>query len=240
MKKFGFILLATVLLSGCSSIHSHDWTPANYQQPATCSVCGQSEGVALIADFDRYAIKVLPLTRGKTFEYHTVCADSDETVTGNVSVEDFRRFDSDEAHQGKSGYQWQILTLKLQIGDAASNQYGFRYNYVINDFYNIENFTRTYRYDDEKQYCTFTVNWYGKDYDGCHVRVGCNNGEWRQGSDYYYKDITITFEALLPEGYDGLVAGLRNSAVDATDRYYLNQYYQQNDFVLFRMGETND
>ena len=240
MKKLGFILLAIFLLSGCSSIHSHNWAPANYQQPATCSQCGQSEGNALTADFVRYDIKVLPLTPEKTYEYHTVCSDSEDAVTGLVSVADYRRFDSDETHQGKNGYQWQILTLKLQIGDAASNLHGFRYNYVVNDYYNIEGFTRSYRYDEEKQYCAFTVSWYGKDYDGCHVRVGCNNGEWRQGSDYYYKDITITFEALLPEGYDGLIAGLRNSAVNAADRYYLNQYYQQNDFVLFRMGEKND
>ncbi len=227
-------------LSGCSAIHSHSWEPANYQQPATCSVCGQSEGVAMAADFDKYEIKVQSLQQDKTYEYHTVCSETDDAVTGKVTVADFRRFDTDDTHQAKSGYQWQILTLKLQIGDEASNLHGFRYNYVVNDYYNIEGFTRSYRYDEEKQYCTFTVNWYGKDYEGCHVRVNCSNGEWRQSNEHYYKDITIVFEALLPEGYDGMVAGLRNSGLKTDEKYYLNQYYQQGDFVLFRMGDAND
>ena len=112
-------------------------------------------------------------------DIENTCAESDEPTAGKVSVSGYQVFDSDDTHQGKNGYQWQILTVKLAIGDLASNQYGFRYNYVISDCFSIESFTRSYRYDEEKGYNVFTVNWYGEDYDECRIRVICNNGEWR-------------------------------------------------------------
>ena len=232
--------MAALILTGCSSIHSHSWEPANYQAPSTCSVCGQTQGVPLTADVEKYGIRVNPLTIDKEYAYHTVCSENDEPTEGKVSVSAYQVFDSDETHQGKNGYQWQILTLKLIIGDAASNQYGFRYNYVISDCFNIEAFTKAYRYDEEKGYNTFTVNWYGKESDDCHLRVICNNGEWIQRGELYYKNITITFEALLPEGYDGLIVGLRDSSVSTEEKYYLYQYYDENSFVLFRMGGQHD
>lgn len=240
MKKLGTLLLAGLILSGCSSIHSHSWQPANYQAPTTCSVCGQTQGTALVSDLEKYEIKVNPLTIDEEYAYHTVCSENSEPTEGKVSASAYQVFDTDETHQAKSGYQWQILTLKLIIGDDNSNKYGFRYNYVVIDCFNIEAFTKSYRYDEEKGYNTFTVNWYGQDYEDCRLRVLCNNGEWYRKGELYYKNITITFEALLPEGYDGLIVGLRDSSVSTDGKYYLYQYYDENSFVLFRMGGQHD
>ncbi|MBR5048335.1 MAG: hypothetical protein IKX74_01615 [Erysipelotrichaceae bacterium] len=236
MKKLGLLLLAVMILTGCSSIHSHSWAPANYQQPSTCSTCGQTQGEAKTADFEKYKIKANPLTADVAYEYHTICSETDDPTAGSVSVASWQVFASDETHQARNGYQWQVLTLKLKIGNEASNQYGFRYNYVICDYYDIESFSKSYEYDEEKQYNTFTVNYFGKDYEDCRLRVICNNGEWLQKGLSYYKNITVTFEALLPEGYDGLVVGLRDSSVSTEGKYYLNQYYEEDSFVLFRMG----
>ena len=47
MKKILLVLISLCVLSGCSSLHTHQWEEATCDQPKTCSKCGETEGEAL-------------------------------------------------------------------------------------------------------------------------------------------------------------------------------------------------
>ena len=229
-------LLILLTLSGCSSeMHIHKWTEANYQSPSTCSVCGATKGLPLTADFDKYniAINLLP---DEEAAYHTVCGEEQLETQGSVQLISCHNITEDETHQAKNGYSWQIVKVLLVMGDENSNTYGFDYNYIINDFYDIETFEKTFVYDEKSGYNRFTVNYNGKDYEDCLAMVTASSGEWKKDGDVYKKEIELTWNMQVPTGYDGMVIGLRNSKVSTDGKYYLYQYYTTDDFLLYKVG----
>ena len=228
------LLLAVLILTGCNDVgfHSHRWTEPDYQNPSTCTVCHATRGLPLTADFDHYDIQT---DLQQSQEYHTVTVEENLEVSGTVSVAGHDSFESDESHQALKGYKWHIVTLKLTVGDENSNLYGFDYNYLITDYYNIHGFENSYRFNSDTSFNTFTVNFNGTDYEECICYVQTSSGQWTKNGDIYQKEINVTWNLLIPEGYDGIVVGFRNSAIEIKDSDYLNDYYAAKDFVLFRV-----
>ena len=40
----------------------------------------------------------------------------------------------------------------------------------------------------------------------------------------------------IDQGYDGIVVGLRNSGIDNSGKYFIYEYYNETDFLLFRVN----
>ena len=237
MRKY-IVFLFVLFLCGCSDIHTHKWQPANYQNPSMCSVCKETKGQKLTADFDRYQIR---LSEGDN-NYTTVCADEPLETKGTVRLEKLEPLTADDRHPEVKEYKWYSTVLKILMGDENSNRHGFNYNYLITDYYDIEAFANSSHISEEDRADRFTVNFYGKDYDQCLCRSSAASEEWQKGDNgLYYKNVTVTFELRLPEGYDGIVLGVRNSGLTIEENTYFHQYYNDSDFVLFRAGgNTHD
>ena len=127
MKKLT-ILLLIILLSGCSSFHSHQWGEPNYQQPSTCSICGETRGLPLEADFDSYEITGF-ISNGEAVRYVTCCDEEDLPAEGVFTVVSHDIISSNEALNAVTGYKWHIVTMTIDINDINSNEYGFLYNF---------------------------------------------------------------------------------------------------------------
>ena len=83
MKKILLILI--ILLSGCSAFREHQYTDANYQQPAICTICQKEAGFPLQPDFSKYDI-VLNMGLNKSYLLETVCKD-DRSIYTTATVE---------------------------------------------------------------------------------------------------------------------------------------------------------
>ena len=223
-----------IMLTGCTGVHTHKWKDANYQNPSMCEECGATRGLPLTADFEQYGLKA-DMVLNKDYVLHTLCADEKIDTTAVVTIVSSTTIKSDDSHEAKDGYQWHIIKLSMNAGDANSNAHGFTYNYLIADYYDMEKFVVSYQYADKRNN-VFTVNYNGIDYTECICNIQTVSGEWTMnGADgYYHKIITITWNILVPEGYDGIVVGVHSSAIDNEGKL-LKDYYKADDFLLFRV-----
>ncbi len=233
MKRFFTLLLSLTLLTGCSSLHSHQWNDANYQQPSTCSICHETRGLPLQADFDAYGITAF-VTTGQSAAYTTRCQEEDLSAEGTFTVSDHQIIASDSNHAAVTGYNWHIITMTIDMEDPNSNEYGFLYNYFITDFYDIAGFEMSYK-ANESGSNSFTVNYNGQDYDKCLCQSVTSSSNWTKKNDGFIKTVTIVMNILIPENYDGIVIGVRNSALDTEGKYLFNEYYSRDDFILYRV-----
>lgn len=239
-KKFLLVLVSLILLSGCSSIHQHKYSPANYQQPETCSICGKTKGFELTAEFEQRKLET-NMEFNQTYEYSTICS-KDETFTtvGKVTIIKDEVIQSDENHPAKDGYNYHIVAIQLVFDDFNSNEYGFKYNYFTTDFYDITDFTNSYSFNSESQLNEFKINYYGVEYP-CTLNTIITKTDWKKNTEgMYTKTITITQEYLLPENYDGIIVGLRNSSLDVSNSTYIYQYYNPEQFLLYRLENTHE
>ena len=76
-------LILILLLAGCGNFHSHKWADANYQEPMKCSVCGETIGEHLEADFAVQKIEP-SLKDGQTAEYHTIVSRAWKTLVNQA------------------------------------------------------------------------------------------------------------------------------------------------------------
>ena len=233
MKRILTLLLSLTLLTGCSSLHSHQWNDANYQQPSTCSICHETRGLPLLADFDAYGITAF-VTTGQSSAYTTRCQEEDLSAEGTFTVSDHQIIASDSNHAAVTGYNWHIITMTIDMEDPNSNEYGFLYNYFITDFYDIAGFEMSYK-ANESGSNSFTVNYNGQDYDKCLCQSVTSSSNWTKKNDGFIKTVTIVMNILIPENYDGIVIGVRNSALDTEGKYLFNEYYSRDDFILYRV-----
>lgn len=235
-KAIPLTLASLLLLSGCSSIHQHKYTPANFQEPATCTVCGKTQGFELEAEFDKRSLEP-NMSLSIEYDYNTICS-KDETfeTTGKVTILSDTIIDSDETHPAKDGYQYRIVVSQLTFNDFNSNEYGFKYNYFTTDYYDITAFTESYGYNAEKQINEFKVNWHGEEI-ACTLNTIITKTDWKKNAEgSYTKIITLTQEFVLPVGYDGIIIGYRNSGIDVSNTQFFWQYYDADQFLLYRLG----
>lgn len=205
----------------------HTLTEANYQQPATCEVCGETVGEVLTPAFEEYNVKGQFMELGKTYDYVTCCYDDDNYKTiGKATVADYQTFTSDDTHEAKEGYEWKTVTLQVTFSDENAQKYGLSFGYCNENYYDIIGHDDSMIFDDNDM-GTFTVNWNGQDYTECKFIYEESSPGWEE----HILTITAAYEWLLPVGYDGMIAGLRDRSISWEDGMYI--YDIANDDTLF-------
>ena len=80
-----------MLLSGCCV--KHDWMEANYQQAATCEVCGETVGEPIQADFEKYGLTEHLVEPDKEYDCIVMCYDNHSyTTVGKIIFTNYQTF----------------------------------------------------------------------------------------------------------------------------------------------------
>lgn len=212
----------------------HTLTEANFQSPAICTVCGAEVGEPLAADFETYGIEC-NVEANVEYDYHTVCWDdhSIETV-GTLIVKDYAIVESEDTYDAKDGYEWRMATMSLRFDDENAVNYGMSVCDFHNDYYNVKLSQDTReRIDANGHAAAFkhTINYNGENTDA-YLYADILNQGWHD--NVYTADIKLAF--LVPVGYDGVIIGVRNGALELPDDTYLtDDYTNPDDFLMFRM-----
>lgn len=207
----------------------HDWLEATYQTAATCAACGEVDGTPLQADFVTYGIRA-DMQQGVEYTFQTVTADGTKPVTAKATVTGYEVIESDELRQAREGYEWHGVTIETLFDDPVAMQEGAQLEYCCADYYNIAAFADSADHSDA-QVSAYQINYNGEDQ---LVYFG-QNGDVVQNPDGTAK-ITITFWVQKPIGYDGIVIGVHNGAIDVRiSGEYLYNVYAEEDFCLFRL-----
>lgn len=222
-------LAVCFMLTGCG--HEHTLTEANYQQAATCEVCGATVGEPLQANFEKFGLEC---NAEQNIEYPIVYSfNSDipmKVEVGGVVFSDYEVFDSDDTHEALEGYEWRAITMTLSLNmnnvSYLNHENGYLPNPYFTDYYC--NFDNTYNESTD----TYTLNYNGVDYTDV-------KGDSEILQDDVNGDIhTIKGRVLhrVPKGYDGLVA----TVIDASkwdDKGNLTdpeQFYDDNPFFRLK------
>ena len=173
----------------------HDWAPANYQQPETCRLCGETQGEPLPAVLDTYT-GLTQMEVGVAYPYETLCyEDSSLTTVGQAVISSYETISSDATHSAKEGYDWRLVNLTITFQDDNAWEYGMSNRTGDLDYYTGAPFTYL---DDSGE--IFTVSYNGVEYE-CLGRVNVVDNQW-DGRVFTY---SLNFEYQLPVGYDGCV-----------------------------------
>jgi len=207
----------------------HTWAEATYQAPATCTVCGETDGEALTPDFVAHEIALAE--QGQAYDCKLVCQDNAEAKTvAHITVSDYRTFDADDAHPAKEGYEYRQATFTVLCDDENANAYGVRYNTSVDNFYDILSLDDSVVYNDDGT-AMFTVDYDGKEQE-CTYMEDSSWDPWVNNTITGYCTMTV----LVPVGYDGIVVGIHDYAIQYEEGLHTNDIYQPDSFVLFRMA----
>lgn len=190
-------------------------------------------------DTDSFTIRNIPINMklGIEYDYNTICY-NDETkeTTGTAKVTNFKTFKKSNKRLAKEGYEWQQVEINIIFKDENFIDYGYRYGYLFTDYYNPTLLSDTLEYDKEKDIQIFTVKYDDKEYKNCKAIFTKEKSEMQLDDDKNsYKEVKLTWEFLVPEGYDGIVVGLKKAGITPENAKYFYEYYNVNQFLLFRL-----
>ena len=129
------------------------------------------------------------------------------------------------------GYEKKTLEFYLDCYDDAFTSVGAKYYIWVEDFYDDKLFNDN---------CVDGIDTYGEKYRSYKINY---NGEekyvyqwitWVDGYDAGYYTARPTVSLLVPEGYDGIVAGFSAGDIDASGTY-LWEAYVKDKFFLYRL-----
>jgi hypothetical protein len=208
----------------------HTWVDADYENPKTCSVCGETEGESLTPSFVAHGITNF-IEEGKTYDYLTTCYDDTSMKTvGQLTVSDYRTFESDDTHEARDGYEWHTFHVTIVFGDENANAYGWQVGSCQENYYDIEGWDASSHYDETVGYQSYTVSYQGEEKE-CYISgENVGNSGWIDGIITYEVDYYIQ----TPTGYDGVVIGFRDKGVEWTDGKYIYDVMDENT-LFFRI-----
>lgn len=234
----------------------HDWQPATCTEPEICSRCGETRGTALghdplpgdywseglcsrcgaavtpplTPDFELYELDGRLVEQGESYDYKTGCYDdSSRFTTGSFHVTSYELSPGDGNElEIRDGYVWHLVRFEAVFSDENADKYGIGVSRCFTDYYDIRHFDATADYSDGG-ICRFEVLYKGQSYP-CQMFYAGDYGEWENKSCVWSCDFSVQ----LPEGYDGMVLGLRNSGVDWPDDQYLFEI-DNADSLFFRL-----
>jgi len=207
----------------------HTWAEATYQAPATCTVCGETDGEPLTPDFVTHEISLAE--QGQTYDCTMMCQDKAEATTvTHVTVSDYRTFDADDTHPAKEGYEYRQAAFTILCDDDNANAYGVVYGTSVENYYDILSLDDSSVHNEDGT-TTFTVNIDGREQE-------CLYMEETSWEAWVGRSITghCTLTVQVPVGYDGVVVGVRDNAIQYEDGLHLYDIYQPTSFVLFRLA----
>lgn len=235
-RKVSAALLAMVLclgvLAGCGEKEcEHEFTEANYQTPATCTICGVTDGEVLTPDFVNYGIEAY-VEPGVTYNYKTICMDNSDAYTIGKATVSHAIVPDDEEHEAREGYEWHKVDFNVLFDDENTKTYGVSVNFLCENYYNIKN------HDDSADHSDPDISVYTANVNGEDMPVYLRQGGGFTQNDDYSATFNFTMEVQIPVGYDGIVVGLVNQGLLAGGNAgYINTYYtgDAEEFLLFRV-----
>ncbi|MBE6030542.1 MAG: hypothetical protein E7225_02950 [Clostridiales bacterium] len=237
MKRKALAILVVVMvlgtiLTGCGPKEcEHEFTEANYQTPATCTLCGVTEGEVLTPDFETYGIEAY-MEPGNTYNYKTICMLDESMYTIGKATVSHAVIPDDEEHEAKEGYEWHKVDFNVLFDDDNAKTCGVAVNFLCEDYYNIKD------HDDSADHSDPDISVYTANVNGEDMPVYLRQGGGFTQNDDYSATFDLTFEVHMPAGYDGIVVGLVNQELLADGNAgYINTYYtgDTEEFLLFRI-----
>ena len=214
----------TVPLYQCET-NGHIWVDANYQAPKTCSVCGETEGGALLADFEAHGLPINITQLDTEYDYLTSSANDPELKTwGKLSITDYRVFDGDEKHPALEGYEWHTVSVKIRFDDNVALYKGMSFHDSIENYYDIEGWDATQTYLEEENMIRYGCTVNGTDYTQClYKRDNTEWSGWIDNPETGISECSVTFDQYIriPVGYDGVVFGYYDGGVDWGEGQYI-------------------
>ena len=219
---------------------THIWKEANYQEPKTCTECGVTEGEPLLADFEKYGLKTMKPEKGKTYDYVTACYDNAKKKTvGELIIRNYltssemRATDKNSPYYlpYKEGYEWKFISFDVKFGDENAWEYGWRASYCFENYYSIESWDNS-RVEISDSVTELTINYNEKDEVVFLKVINIRDSGWNNKTKetHYYVDVAFQ----VPEGYDGVVFGFRDAAIEWKDGMYIYDIADENT-LLFRL-----
>ena len=106
----------------------HKWVEATYNSPRTCIVCGLTEGSAAdtyLGSTGGYSPSSYSLYAGAKADYHTITGYDNNISHGNVTVVNYRKFNSDSGHPAAEGYEWREVTVQFAMDRPCRVMWGY-------------------------------------------------------------------------------------------------------------------
>ena len=239
MKKL-LCLLLLLTLTGCQGDgHKHVYKEADYKNPATCTVCGQTTGERLLAYFESHGIEPAMKKLNQEYDYRTGLYDEDgifHACKGTLTVLSDEVSDQNPfatALSTDGTYEIRTVEMKMVMADANSNDYGFDYHYLLTSYNDPDGLAASFHYSEEKGANTFSVLHDGRLWNDCRMLVTVTNDEWQQAEPFWQKTVTLRWQLAIPQGYDGLLVGLRSAEIKEGQAL---DYTDTPNFVLYRVG----
>ena len=223
MKKFTVIILAVLLVLGMSACggsgdqDSPDFEAKNIQWISASSAMKESrvDGFTTICEKDHAVF-----TDGTVNIYSAAC-------------------DAPEGFSTPDGYAWQRLSMRITFGDENANESGYRYCYLMTDYYDMDRLQSSLSYDENKQCDTFTVRYNDKKYKKCVAIINKSAEDWvmDEESGLQHCSELLNWTLLLPEGYDGICCGIYNAALEGQVETVsaLVEHYDPGAFLIYRL-----
>ena len=129
--------------------------------------------------------------------------------------------------------------MRVTFGDENANESGYRYCYLMTDYYDMAKLQSSLAYDESKQCDTFTVRWNDKKYKKCVAIINKTAEDWVMDEESGLQSCSeiLSWTLLLPEGYDGICCGIYNAALEGKVETVsaFTENYDSASFVLYRL-----
>ena len=206
----------------------HQLTEATYQAAASCTVCGETVGEPLTPDFVKYGIDA-SLQVGQPYTLNTVTGNGAMSTYGETTISSYEVMISDDLRPARDGYEWHVVTFTTVFSEPTALQYGAGADFTVSDYYDICGFKDTADHSDE----SISVYYVLINGEETPVYFGQNGGFSGNPDGSFTFELSLSVQK--PVGYDGIVVGLNNMAIDARIDNYLHEVYQADQFLLFRI-----
>ena len=177
------------------------------------------------------------MEEGIPYAYATATSD-DATIltTGEATVTSYEIFDSADGYPAKDGYEWRVVKMEVRFYDENTSKYGCQTSATFDDYYNSKLHSDTFKQEDKTdQYTLYSYHIIheGQETEGfCYFSTSW--GDWYTGEAGNDEIIRyIQWDFLVPVGYDGSVAVLRDARTQWPDGAYITDLNPA-DFLLFR------
>ena len=223
MKKIFAILISFALLFGMTA----------------CSGSGSQDSPDFEAKNIQWISAASATKDSRVDSFATVCEKDHAVVTeGTVNIYS-APCDAPEGFKTPDGYAWQKLNMRITFGDENANESGYRYCYLMTDYYDMAKLQSSLAYDESKQCDTFTVRWNDKKYKKCVAIINKTAEDWVMDEESGLQSCSeiLSWTLLLPEGYDGICCGIYSAALEGKVETVsaFTENYDPASFVLYRL-----
>ena len=177
------------------------------------------------------------MEEGMPYAYATATSDDAAILTtGEATVTSYEIFDSAEGYPAMDGYEWRVVKMEVRFYDENTSNYGCQASATFDDYYNSKLHSDTFKQEDKNdQYTLYSYHIIheGQETEGfCYFSASW--GDWYTGEAGNDEIIRyIQWDFLVPVGYDGSVACLRDARTQWPDGAYITDLNPA-DFLLFR------